>query len=293
MTQASAWDLARWGTEAGIAKARRLFADVALCVPSRDGPCRQTARDLRVLIDLGALKLELNDSSNIPWARNATTARWLATGRPWSLWIDDDVWSSDSPAAWVEFVAIARENFANGEAIVAGAYPSKRLGGGAVCAAFLHPGRVILGDGGGYHEADWVGGGAVLLHRAAVSRMAEELPIPGPGRVSYSWRPGERYSGPKLWENGLRESNEADPCSPDSTTRLEEYGEDVGLAAHAYRAGIPIMVDTRLRLNHLGRHAFTWENALFGTSEREESLVLPCGSLAAEASKALHPDRIR
>lgn len=286
------WYPARWGEPAGLEAARVLLRRVSVIVPTYGTPSRPTGRDLRVLTTIGARQIDLAGMSNVNCARNTLTARWLdGDDRDWALWIDDDVWATDGPATWVEFIARALERERDKlPPIYAGGYPCKALGGGTLACVFLDPAAVVFGAGGGYHAADWIGGGAVLMHRATVDRLARELGIPGPGRVRYLYE-RRHYFGPQMWRNGLRQVEDLDPEL--GIPALEEHGEDVGLSALALAAGVPLLVDTRLRLNHRGVHDFTLEQALGPRPERAESIGLDGVRQAAEASRALDPNRLR
>lgn len=287
------WNPSRFTAPGGIELARATLSRVMLLVPTYDEPTRQAAKDLRLLSALGAREVRLSGMSNVGCARNTLLARWLdGDDRDWALWIDDDVSAARGPFAWVEWATQALD-LAGDEArppIFAGAYPCKTLGGGTLACVFLDPGRVVLGeDAGGYHRADWIGGGAVLMHRATVDHLARELGIPGAGRVRYLFE-GEYFFGPQLWRNGLRQTADLDPEL--GVPVLEEHGEDVGLSAVAARAAVPLLVDTRLRLDHRGRHSFTWEDALGPRRERAPSLRLDRQRLELEATRALVPDRL-
>lgn len=288
------WSPARWATPEGVERARALLSLVSLLLPVYDEPTRQTARDLRLLGALGAREIRLTSISNINCARNALTAQWYdGDDRPWSLWVDADVYSPEGVGAWLEFMAHAVEPRPGDHVpppIYAGAYPCKRIGGSTLACVFLEPASVVLGVGGGYHGADWIGGGAVLMHRQTVERLSLELGIPGPGRVRYLVE-SRHYFGPQLWQNGLRETDDRDPIFGGPV--YEEHGEDVGLCAVAHRAEVPLLVDTRLRLDHRGEHCFTWEDALGPARQRSPSLRLDENRQAVEAGRALDPARLR
>lgn len=286
------WNPSRWATAEGVERARELLSQVTLLSPVYDEPTRQTARDLRLLVALGAREIRLTGTSNINCARNALLAQWYdGDPRPWSLWVDADVHSPEGVGAWCEFVAQAlAHQGAAPPPIFAGAYPCKRIGGSTLACVFLDPPAVVLGVGGGYHRADWIGGGAVLLHRATVDRLAAELGIPGPGRVRYLVE-GEYFFGPQIWQNGLRETEDIDPIFGGPV--FEEHGEDVGLCAVAQRAAVELLVDSRLRLDHRGEHCFSWEDALGPQRQRSPSLRLDAARQQVEAGRALDPARLR
>ncbi len=286
------WNPSRWATAEGVERARALLSQVSLLLPVYDEPTRQTARDLRLLCALGAREIRLTSCSNINNARNALTAQWYdGDDRPWSLWVDADVYSPEGVGAWMEFVGqVLDRELGRTPPIFAGAYPCKTIGASTLACVFLDPGAVVLGVGGGYHRADWVGGGAVLMHRATVDRLADELGIPGPGRVRYAVKE-LRFFGPQLWQNGLRQTDDTDPIFGGPV--LEEHGEDVGLCAVAHRAGVELLVDTRLRLDHRGEHCFRWEDALGPAPERSPSLRLDTVRQQIEAGRALDPARLK
>lgn len=290
------WNPSRWATAEGVERARALLSQVSLLLPVYDEPTRQTARDLRLLCALGAREIRLTSISNINCARNALTAQWYdGDDRPWSLWVNADVYSPEGVGAWVEFIDHALRRDARRvepgsvPPIFAGAYPCKRIGGSTLACVFLDPASVVLGVGGGYHRADWIGGGAVLLHRQTVDRFAAELGIPGPGRVRYLVE-SRHYFGPQLWQNGLRHTDDSDPIFGGPV--YEEHGEDVGLCAAAHRAAVGLLCDTRLRLDHRGEHCFSWEDALGPKRERAPSLRLDDSRQQVEAGRALEPSRI-
>lgn len=49
--------------------------------------------------------------------------------------------------------------------------------------------------------------------------------------------------------------------------------EDYAFCARAWRAGHVVMADTRVRLHHVGRYGYTWEDAL-GPRERYRNVKM-------------------
>lgn len=255
------WEPLRWRGAWPLDTARRLLSRVALCLPVYRSTATATAEQVQALELLGALALRLEEAGNVAMARNAITARWLSeTARPWLLCIDADVSAPEGPLVWLEFVARAIERWPDGEAAVCGCYPHRRRGGGHFAVSFVD-GVVKLGQGGGYYRAKWCGGGALLLHRSAVERMANATSAP---RLRYRFAGGS-YLGPQVWRNTTIEA-------PDGVR--EEAGEDVGLSIFLASVGTELWCDTRLRLDH---DRFTWEDAIGPSPGRAASITVTAG----------------
>jgi hypothetical protein len=269
--------------------AREVLARCSLCIPSARGLYQDTQFNVFTLAANGA-RIHQIGGSNIAYLRNTLTADFLCDDvRDWSLWVDDDVSAPQGPLVWLEWAAQAFERFPEGDAIVTGLYAVKAAGRRAFAGCFVEP-SVPLGEGvGGYHRADWAGGGAVLVHRRAWRAMADHLGIPGEGRCRYHGSRGEVWFGPRVWRNGAHEEGDLDPVYPDRHV-IEEDGEDVGLSAVARAAGIPIYTDTRLVLDHRGAHSFRWEDALAPVVPRQRALELAAPSMSIAHFQAAAPE---
>ncbi|MFF0492552.1 hypothetical protein ACFYTQ_26280 [Nocardia sp. NPDC004068] len=113
-------------------------------------------------------------------------------------------------------------------------------------ACHMLPGtkRILFGEGGGLMEIKYAATGFLFTHRTVYETMIEheQLPICNKqfGRVTVPYfLPLIQQDGENHWY----------------------LGEDYAFCERARRSGFDIMADTRIRLNHIGRKAYSWEDA--------------------------------
>jgi hypothetical protein len=211
-------------------------------VPSFEGrPHAACDEALRALERRGVEVRRVGGFSRIDFVRSLLATRALDEGFDELFWIDDDiVFRPDD-------VFRLRES---GAPMVAGIYAKKRK---RALAVYAEPGTesFTFGPGGGLAAVQFVGSGFLYTRRSVYDAIASELPVCNEGF-------GERvvpYFLPFVM----------------NTERGPWYlGEDYAFCERARRAGHRIMVDTRIRLFHIGTYEFGWEDA-GNAAERFES----------------------
>lgn len=158
----------------------------------------------------------------------------LADGFDELMWVDSDV-GFDADA--VEMLR------AHELPMVCGIYPKK---GVRALACHLMPGteQVLFGEGGGVIEILYAATGFLLTHREVYEKVAvhEQLDVCN----TRFGRPIVPYFLPMI--------------IPDGEGKWY-LGEDFAFSERARRADFPVMADTRIRLDHVGRHRYSWEDA--------------------------------
>ncbi len=150
------------------------------------------------------------------------------------MWIDSDVgFDADS-------VDRLREHDLP---VVCGIYPKK---GVRELACHLLPGtkNILFGQGGGLIEIKYAATGFLYTQRTVYETMIEheKLPICNKqfGRITVPYfLPMIKPDGENHWY----------------------LGEDYAFCERAYRSGFRIMADTSIRLTHIGRRDYSWEDA--------------------------------
>jgi hypothetical protein len=113
-------------------------------------------------------------------------------------------------------------------------------------AAHVLPGteEIRFGEGGGLLEILYAGAAFNLVHARVYHAIREKLALPSCNETF------------------------GDPIVPYYLPMLKEaeggpwyLGEDYAFCERARQAGFAIMADTRIRLGHIGRYAFQWEDA--------------------------------
>jgi hypothetical protein len=170
--------------------------------------------------------------SRIDFARSLMATQALDEGFDHLFWIDDDiVFDPDD-------VFRLRDS---GEALIAGVCAKKGKRELAVHAA-PETAAFTFGTHGGIVEVRFAGTGFLYTHRRVYESMAAELPV-----CNESF--GQRvvpYFLPFVM----------------STEKGPWYlGEDFAFCERARRSGHRILVDTRIRLFHVGQYAYGWEDA--------------------------------
>jgi hypothetical protein len=162
----------------------------------------------------------------------ATTA--LAEGFDELLWIDSDM----------EFSLDAVDRLrARDLAFVAGVY-AKRGGNDFAVHRFPETTELKLGDDGGLYDVRYVGCGFVCVRREVYADVARTFALP---TCTAFAPPVVPYYLPMVISD------------PDGNRYL---GEDYAFCERARRAGHRIVIDTTIRLGHIGAYTYQWEDAV-------------------------------
>ena len=184
------------------------------------------ARGVKVRVFRGA--------SAIDQARSLMAHDALRDGFTKLLWIDADIAFDPDDVDRL---------LAHDEPFVCGIYPKKGARTFA-CHVLPETREIVFGEGGGLVEIMYAAGGFTLVDASVYAAVRETFSLPvcnaqfGQGFVPY-YQPliAETPEGP--WY----------------------LGEDFAFSERARRAGFKIHADTRIRLSHIGRYAYQWEDA--------------------------------
>ena len=194
----------------------------------------ECARGLAELAERGYEVRRVTGYAAIDQGRGQMATDALADGFEEIMWIDSDIGFT------AESVELLR---GHGLPLVCGIYPKK---GQRALACHLLPEteQVVFGEGGGLLEILYAATGFLLTHRTVYETMAahEELPVCN----QRFGRPIVPYFLPLI--------------IPDPGGHWY-LGEDFAFSERARRSGFQVMADTRIRLDHVGRRGYTWEDA--------------------------------
>jgi len=208
-------------------------ARMVVLVPTTDRPQRACEERLREIERRGIEVRRVAGYAAIDFARSVMATRALADGFDELMWIDDDVVFDPDD------VERLRDS---GEPLVAGVYAKK---GKRALAVHVMPGTRTLtfGKAGGIVEVRYAATGFMYTQRRLYETMATELPVCN-----------ESFGDPVV-PYFL-------PCiGQDPERGLWYLGEDFAFCERARRAGNRVLVDTRIRLHHVGAYAYGWEDA--------------------------------
>jgi hypothetical protein len=206
---------------------------LVVLVPSIDGrPQPACEAGLRELERRGVEVRRLAGFSRIDFARSLMATQALDDGHDHLFWIDDDVvFQPDDVARLCE----------SGVPLVAGVYPKKGRRELAVHAA-PETTAFEFGAHGGVVEVRFVATGFLYTHRCVYESISPGLPV-----CNESF--GQRVVPYFL------------PFVMNTEQGPWYLGEDFAFCERARRAGHRILVDTRIRLFHVGSYAYGWEDA--------------------------------
>ncbi len=170
--------------------------------------------------------------SAIDLARSQMSTEALDDGFEEIFWIDADVVFNPDD------VDRLRER---GLPFVSGIYPKK---GERAIASNVADGtkRIVFGEGGGLVEIAFAAAGFILCRREVFERIAERLPVCNQGL-------GKRVIPFFMPTVGLRDG------------KPWYLGEDFAFSARAREVGFTVYADTTIRLQHIGRYLYSWEDA--------------------------------
>jgi len=160
----------------------------------------------------------------------------LADGFRELFWIDDDVVFNPDDVDRLRCSDLP---------VIGGVYPKK---GERELAVRWKPSTtsVVLGEGGGIFEIQYAATGFLLTRAIVYSTLAEKLLV-DPNVIGHFGRRMAPYFQPMTVRDG----------------DIERYlAEDWSFCHRLAQAGIPIHVDTRPRLLHVGRYAYSWEDLI-------------------------------
>lgn len=204
-----------------------------IMVPSRDGIDPACERGLYELARRGYVLNIMRGVTSIDQIRCQMATDTLGRGFEELFWIDDDiVFDPDD----VDRLRVS------GFPIIGGVYPKK---GEPQLTTRWKEGTtsVVLGEGGGPVEVKYTSTGFLLTHATVYARMVSHHGImPTVGQFGRQLLP---FFQPMIVEQGDTEWYLA---------------EDWAFCHRAAEAGIPIRVDTRPRLMHVGRYTYSWED---------------------------------
>jgi hypothetical protein len=211
----------------------------AILVPVTDRIEPECERALAELVKKGHALRRMAGHSAIDVARSVMASDALAEGFDELFWIDSDiVFSVES------FERLRSRDLP----IAAGIYPKKGL---PEFACHVQPGTksIVFGEDGGLVPLLYAATGFLYTRREVYETIRERLDLPlcntrfGRGFVPYFQPmivPDEEEDGkPRSWY----------------------LGEDFAFCERARRAGFEIVGDSTIRLMHVGRYGFSWEDA--------------------------------
>jgi hypothetical protein len=183
----------------------------------------------------------------IDLGRSQFASEALAAGFEELMWIDSDIgFSADD---------IDRLR-AHDHSIMCGIYPKRSL---AELACHAKPGttEIMFGEMGGVIELLYMGMGFSLIRREAFEAVQKTEALPtcetgsGVGFVPYFLPMVTQRENGKHWY----------------------LAEDFAFCERARRAGHAVFADTRIRLHHIGRYGYSWEDAM-GDRQRYANVKL-------------------
>jgi hypothetical protein len=191
-------------------------------------------RALSVLEHRGYAVRRVFGYAAIDQARSQMATDALADGFEELMWIDSDIAFDPDDVDRLR---------AHGVPFVCGIYPKKGQRALA-CNLLQETGRVVFGEGGGLLEIGYAATGFLLTRRQVYADVERALRLP-----TCNKRHGRAiipYFLPLLLEES------------DGHWYL---GEDFAFSERARRAGHKVMADTRVRLSHIGKYGYSWEDA--------------------------------
>lgn len=204
-----------------------------ILVPSRGEIDPNCERGLKELARRGYQLRVMRGATSIDQIRCLMATEALEAGFEELFWIDDDIVFNPDDVDRLR---------ASGRPIIGGVYPKK---GERQLTVRWKEGTtsVVLGEGGGLTEVRYTGTGFLLTHARVYADLITKG-LQGPVLGEYG-RPMFPYFHPMIVRDG-------------DTDRY--LAEDWSFCHRATAAGIPIWVDTRPRLLHVGRYAYSWDD---------------------------------
>ena len=221
-----------------------------ILVPSRNGIDQECERALNELARRGYQLRIMRGWTSIDQIRSQMATDALAEGFKELMWIDDDV---------VFLPDDVDRLLAHDLPIVGGVYLKKGKRQVAVRWKDDGPKSIVLGAGGGLVEVKYAATGFLLTRAEVYEKMAGFDEMAMRETIGQFGRPMVPFFQPMV----LHTMGEVRPMY---------LSEDWAFCQRADYAGFKIMVDTRPRLYHVGRYAYSWED--LAPRERVESLTV-------------------
>lgn len=184
------------------------------------------ARGIKVRIFRGA--------SAIDQARSMMAHDALHDGFTELLWVDADIAFEPSDVDRL---------IAHDLPFVCGIYPKK---GARALACHVLPGtrELVFGEEGGLVEILYAAGGFALVRSSVYTGVREQLALP-----TCNAQFGSPFAPYYL------------PLVKETSEGAWYLAEDFAFSERARQAGFTVHADTRIRLKHIGRYAYQWEDA--------------------------------
>lgn len=219
-------------------------------VPSRDGIDQACERGLYELARRGYPLAILRGVTSIDQIRCQMATDALERGFEELFWIDDDIVFDPDDVDRLRVASYEMEL-----SILGGVYPKK---GEPQLTTRWKDGTnsVVLGKGGGILEVKYTSTGFLLTHASVYSRMLAQGVVGGPCVGQFGRRMIPYFQPMIVSQDGL-----------------DWYlAEDWSFCHRSAQAGVAIWVDTRPRLLHVGRYAYSWDD--LGARERAASVIV-------------------
>jgi hypothetical protein len=184
------------------------------------------ARGIKVRVFRGA--------SAIDQVRSSMAHDALRDGFTELLWVDSDIAFEPSDVDML---------LEHDKPIVCGIYPKKGARAFA-CRLLPETSELVFGEGGGLLEILYCAGGFTLVRSSVYATVQEKLALPTCNAQFGS--PMVPYYMPLVKE------------TPEGAWYL---AEDFAFSERARQSGFSVYADTRIRLRHIGRYAYQWEDA--------------------------------
>lgn len=217
-------------------------AKCCILVPSRDGIDPACESALGELARRGYHLRFMRGVTSIDQIRSQMATDALDAGYEELFWIDDDIVFNPDDVDRLR---------SSGHRIVGGVYPKK---GEPQLALRWKEGTtsVVLGEGGGLVEVRYAGTGFLYTQARVYAKILNNILVDpeawwraSEAPIGQFGRPMTPYFMPKIVHD-------------DGVDRY--LAEDWSFCHRAAEAGIPIMVDTRPRLLHVGRYGYSWDD---------------------------------
>lgn len=195
----------------------------------------ETADCLGALIAAGYPVRTLRGCAQVDFARAVLATAAVDDGFDEVLWIDSDVTFA---------LADVERLRGHGVPLSCGVYPRK--GAPAFACTFLGEGAVAFGAAGGLTEVRYVGMGFMHVRRPVFEAMERQLSLPRCHGSYDPTKPIVPYCLPMVVEAG--------------EGRREYLSEDASFCYRARQVGVPVMADTTIRLGHVGRYRYDWND---------------------------------
>jgi hypothetical protein len=190
------------------------------------------------------LLMKIRSCSEITQGRSEAMSEWLTqTGKPWAIWLDDDMQIS-----WSDLMAFCLTALDQAEHLdtLSGVATTKAKASGKICVEPVAD-ELAFGEAGDVVAVKRHGFALLCVKRALCQRIAQQLPV-----VRYTnGRPGWPFCASLILKQ---------PDDPECPAR--HLSEDHSFCVRALAVGGRLFADTRFRLGHEGPYVYYPEDAL-------------------------------